>query len=144
MRYLHSLVFSVNARGAFLCCREAANRLKRGGGGRIILLSSSTVKAAKPNAGIYAASKAAVETMVKTLAKELRGTQITANCIAPGPTATDMFLAMPKEIIKRAIEECPHGRLGETDDISQVVGFVASDASEWINGQVIGVNGGYV
>ncbi|OWM78806.1 NADPH-dependent aldehyde reductase-like protein, chloroplastic [Punica granatum] len=137
-------IFSVNARGAFLCCREAANRIKQGGGGRIILLSSSTVATMKPNAGAYAASKAAVETTVKILAKELRETRITANCIAPGPTATDMFLAMPKEIIKRAIEDCPHGRLAETYDIDRVVGFLASDASEWINGQVIGVNGGIV
>ncbi|RZC82885.1 hypothetical protein C5167_045667 [Papaver somniferum] len=67
--------FSVNTKGAFLCCKEAANRLTRGGGGP------------------YAASKAAVETMVKILAKELKGTGITANCIAPGTIATELFYA---------------------------------------------------
>jgi 3-oxoacyl-[acyl-carrier protein] reductase len=138
-------VFSVNARGSFLCCREAANRVKRGGGGRIILLSSSLVGALKPGYAAYAASKAAVETMTKILAKELKGTGITANCVAPGPIATDLFFAgKTEEQVKRVIEECPHNRLGETKDVAPVVGFLATDASEWVNGQVIRVNGGYV
>jgi 3-oxoacyl-[acyl-carrier protein] reductase len=136
---------SVNARGSFLCCREAANRVKRGGGGRIILLSSSLVGALKPGYAAYAASKAAVETMTKILAKELKGTGITANCVAPGPIATDLFFAgKTEEQVKRVIEECPHNRLGETKDVAPVVGFLATDASEWVNGQVIRVNGGYV
>ncbi|KAF3532339.1 hypothetical protein DY000_02043940 [Brassica cretica] len=83
--------FSVNTKGAFLCSKEAANRLKQGGGGRIILLTSSMTRGLKPGFGAYAASKAAVETMVKILAKELKGTGITANCVAPGPIATEMF-----------------------------------------------------
>ncbi|KAI6673548.1 hypothetical protein NL676_001454 [Syzygium grande] len=137
--------FSINARGAFLCCREAANRLKRGGGGRIVMLSSSLVAALKPNYGVYTPSKAAVETMVKILAKELKGTGITANCIAPGPIATEMFFAgKTEEMINKVIQECPHGRLGETKDVAPMVGFLATDAAEWINGQVIRVNGGYV
>uniref|UniRef100_A0A2P2PI64 Ketoreductase domain-containing protein n=1 Tax=Rhizophora mucronata TaxID=61149 RepID=A0A2P2PI64_RHIMU len=137
--------FSVNTRGAFLCCREAANRLKRGGGGRIILLSSSMVGGLKPGYGVYAASKAAVETMIKILAKELKGTGITANCVAPGPIATEMFYAgKTEEQIMQFIEQCPLGRLGETKDIASVVGFLATDASEWVNGQVTRVNGGYV
>ncbi|KAF8007364.1 hypothetical protein BT93_K1385 [Corymbia citriodora subsp. variegata] len=135
--------FSVNARGAFLCCREAANRLKRGGGGRIIMLSSSLVGSLRPNVSAYTASKAAVETMVKILAKELKGTRITANCVAPGPIATEMFFAgKTEEMINKAIEGCPHGRLGETEDVAPLVGFLATDAAEWVNGQVIRVNGG--
>ncbi|GAV72693.1 adh_short_C2 domain-containing protein [Cephalotus follicularis] len=138
-------IFSVNARGSFLCCKEAANRLKRGGGGRIIMLSSSLVGSLKLNTGAYTASKAAVETMVKILAKELKGTGITANCVAPGPIATEMFFAgRSEEMVQKAIEECPLGRLGETQDVAPVVGFLATDASEWVNGQVIRVNGGYV
>nr|DAD30173.1 TPA_asm: hypothetical protein HUJ06_031641 [Nelumbo nucifera] len=106
-------IFSVNARGAFLCCREAANRLKRGGGGRIILISSSQVGGLKPGYGAYTASKAAVETMVMILAKELKGTGITANCVAPGPIATDMFFAgKGEEQVNKVIELCPLGRLG--------------------------------
>jgi 3-oxoacyl-[acyl-carrier protein] reductase len=137
--------FSVNCRGTFLCCKEAAKRIKQGGGGRIILLSSSSVGALRPNSATYTASKAAVETMTKILAKELKGTGITANCVAPGPIATEMFfVGRSEEHVKRVIEVCPHGRLGETKDVAPLVGFLASDAGEWINGQVIRVNGGYV
>ncbi|OVA11546.1 Short-chain dehydrogenase/reductase SDR [Macleaya cordata] len=137
-------IFNVNTRGAFLCSREAANRLTRGGGGRIILISSSMVGGLKPGFGAYAASKAAVETMMRILAKELKGTKITANCVAPGPIATDMFYSgKGEEEVKRVIDECPLSRLGETKDVTPVVGFLATDASEWINGQVIRVNGGY-
>ncbi|XP_043690783.1 NADPH-dependent aldehyde reductase-like protein, chloroplastic [Telopea speciosissima] len=137
--------FNVNTRGTFLCCREAANRLVRGGGGRIICFSSSLVGALKPGYAAYAASKAAVETMIKILAKELKGAGITANCVAPGPIATDMFFAgKTEDVIQRVIDECPLSRLGETKDISPIVGFLASDAGEWVNGQVIRANGGYV
>ncbi|XP_060675992.1 NADPH-dependent aldehyde reductase 2, chloroplastic-like [Ziziphus jujuba] len=136
-------IFSVNCRGTFICCREAANRLQHGGGGRIITVSSSAVKAVIPGLGAYAASKAAVETMTKILAKELKGTKITVNCVSPGPVATDMFFAgIREEEVKMVIEECPMGRLGETRDVAHVVGFLASDSGEWINGQVIQVNGG--
>ncbi|KAK1582849.1 hypothetical protein Q3G72_018850 [Acer saccharum] len=138
-------IFSVNTRGSFLCCKEASNRLKRGGGGRIIMLSTSLVGSLMPGYGAYTASKAAVETLVKILAKELKGTGITANCVAPGPIATEMFFdGKTEEMVKKSIEQCPHGRLGETKDVAPVVGFLATDASEWINGQVIRVNGGYV
>ncbi|CAN1245709.1 NADPH-dependent aldehyde reductase-like protein, chloroplastic [Linum grandiflorum] len=137
--------FGVNTRGAFLCCKEAANRVKRGGGGRIILLTSSLVASLRPGFGVYVASKAAVEAMVKVLAKELKGTAITANCVAPGPIATDMYFAgKSEEVIQRNIDECPLSRLGEPKDVANVVGFLASDAGEWVNGQVIRANGGYV
>ncbi|XP_065854771.1 NADPH-dependent aldehyde reductase-like protein, chloroplastic [Euphorbia lathyris] len=137
--------FSVNTKGSFLCCKEAANRLKRGGGGRIIMLSSSMIGGLKPGFGAYVASKAAVETMVKILAKELKGTGITANCVAPGPIATEMFYAgKTEEQIQKSIAECPLARLGEPKDVAPVVGFLATDAGEWINGQVIRANGGYV
>ncbi|KAH9728417.1 NADPH-dependent aldehyde reductase-like protein [Citrus sinensis] len=136
--------FRVNTRGTFLCCREASNRVNRGGGGRIIVLSTSLVHSLKPNFGAYTASKAAIETMAKILAKELKGTSITVNCVAPGPVATDMFYAgVSEEFVKKVIEDCPMGRLGETIDVAKVVGFLASDDSEWVSGQVICVDGGY-
>ncbi|GLT64561.1 hypothetical protein SLA2020_370470 [Shorea laevis] len=137
--------FNINTRGTFLCCREAANRLTREGGGRIISTSSSVVGALLPGYAAYAASKAAVETMIKILAKELKGTQITANVVAPGPVATEMFFAgKTEETVKRIADATPLGRLGEPNDISGIVGFLATDAGEWINGQVIRVNGGFV
>lgn len=99
----------------------------------------------KPGFGAYAASKAAVETMTKILAKELKGAGITANCVAPGPIATEMFFeGKSEEMVRRLVEECPLRRLGETKDVAPVIGFLASDAGEWVNGQVIRVNGGYV
>ncbi|KAI3523199.1 hypothetical protein L1887_01257 [Cichorium endivia] len=137
--------FAVNTRGTYLCCKEAANRLKQGGGGRIICLTSSLVVAPSPGFGAYAGSKAAVEAMVKILAKELKGTRITANCVAPGPIATDMFYeGKTEEMVNKYIEESPLVRLGVPEDVAPLVGFLASDAGEWINGQIVGVNGGYV
>ncbi|KAL3534054.1 hypothetical protein ACH5RR_007575 [Cinchona calisaya] len=137
--------FNVNTRGAFLCCKESANRIKRGGGGRIICLTTSLVAALRPCYAAYVGSKAAVESMVKILAKELKGTGITANCVAPGPIASDMFFAgKTEEMIQRAVDENPLGRLGQTDDVVPLVGFLASDAGQWVNGQIIRVNGGYV
>nr|DAD29400.1 TPA_asm: hypothetical protein HUJ06_030868 [Nelumbo nucifera] len=138
-------IFNVNTKGAFLCCQEAANRLPRGSGSRIITISSSTVGALLPGYAAYTASKAAVETMTKILAKELKGTGITANSIAPGPVATDMFFAgKTEETVKRIVDACPLGRIGEPKDIAQLVGFIACDAGEWVNGQVIRINGGFV
>lgn len=94
--------FRVNTRGTFLCCREASNSVNRGGGGRIIVLSTSLVHSLKPNFGAYTAAKAAIETMAKILAKELKGTSITVNCVAPGPVATDMFYAgVSEEFVKK-------------------------------------------
>ncbi|XP_010528731.1 PREDICTED: short-chain type dehydrogenase/reductase [Tarenaya hassleriana] len=137
--------FTINTRGAFLCCKEAANRVVRGGGGRIIMMSTSQVSALSPGYGVYAASKAAVEAMVKVLAKELKGKGITANCVAPGPVATDMFFAgKSDETVKRMAEACPLGRIGEPKDVAEIVGFLAGDSGEWINGQVIRANGGFV
>lgn len=98
-----------------------------------------------PGYAAYAASKAATETMAKTLAKELKGTGITVNCVAPGPVATEMFFAgKTEEMINRVVDACPLGRLGEPKDVSKVVGFLARDDGEWINGQIIRANGGFV
>ncbi|EEC81585.1 hypothetical protein OsI_25050 [Oryza sativa Indica Group] len=134
---------AVNLRGAFLCLREAANRLPRGG--RIVAITSSVVASLPPGYSAYTASKAAVEAMVRTMAKELKGTGITANCVAPGPVATDMFFAGKDEAwVKRTVDANPTGRLGDPGDIAAMVGFLCTDAAEWTNGQVIRVNGGYV
>lgn len=138
-------IFQINAKGTFLCYKEAANRIKRGGGGRIIGFSSSLVASLRPGYGAYTASKAAVEAMTSVMAKELKGTQITVNCVAPGPIATDMFFAgKTDEDVKKSVDMCPLNRLGEAKDLVGIVGLLATDAGEWINGQTIRVNGGYV
>lgn len=84
-------MFNANTKGTFLCCREAANRLVRDGKGRIVTFSSSGVGSLRPGYAVYAATKGAVEIMTKIMARELRGTGITANVVAPGPTSTPMF-----------------------------------------------------
>ncbi|XP_045798252.1 NADPH-dependent aldehyde reductase-like protein, chloroplastic [Trifolium pratense] len=138
-------IMNVNARGAFLCGKESANRLKRCGGGRIIFLSTSLVAALEPGQGAYTAAKAGVEAMTKILAKELKGTGITANCVAPGATAAGMFLVgKTEEMVKKIGEENPIGRIGESKDISHIVGFLATDSAEWVNSQTIRANGGVV
>ncbi|XP_051138808.1 NADPH-dependent aldehyde reductase-like protein, chloroplastic [Andrographis paniculata] len=137
--------FNVNAKGAFLTCREATNRLARGGPGRIVLISTSVVGAALPGYAAYAASKAAVETMARIAAKELKGTGITVNCVAPGPVGTELFYAgKSEETVRRIVEACPLGRLGEPDDVAHLVGFLVADGGGWVNGQIIRVNGGFV
>ncbi|KAM0846882.1 hypothetical protein ACQ4PT_055393 [Festuca glaucescens] len=136
-------VFAVNTRGAFLCLREAANRLRRGGGGRIVAVSSSLAVTLLPGYAAYPASKAAVEAMVRVTAKELGPARVTVNCVAPGPVATELFFqGKTEEAVERFRAGHPMGRLGEVDDIVPAVGFLCTDAAEWVNGQVIRVNGG--
>ncbi|KAH9331166.1 hypothetical protein KI387_003274 [Taxus chinensis] len=133
----------INCKGPFLCCREAANRIVRGGGGRIINITSTSVVSLPLGYGAYAASKAAVETMTKILARELRGARITANCVAPGPVATELFFTEKSDaIVAAAAEASPFERLGEVRDVAPVVAFLASDEGEWVNAQVLRVNGG--
>jgi 3-oxoacyl-[acyl-carrier protein] reductase len=137
--------FQVNCKGAFLCCREAAKRVVRGGGGRIINISSSLVGMPTPRYAAYSASKAAMEMMTRILAQELRGTQITANCVAPGAVATDMFFAGRSEAeVEANAKLSPFERLGRVEDVAPLVAFLASDQGEWVNAQVVRVNGGRV
>ncbi|OIC53620.1 hypothetical protein A7L55_19520 [Acinetobacter baumannii] len=99
----------------------------------------------KPGFGPYTASKAAVEMMTRILAQELRGTHITANCVAPGPVATDMFFTGRSAAAVEAVAKAsPFDRLGKVEDVAPVVAFLASDEGEWVNAQVVRVNGGRV
>ena len=134
---------AVNLKGVFNGMREAANRLTKGG--RVISFSSSVVGVYMPAYGVYAATKAAVEAMTYVLAKELGDKDITVNTIAPGPTATDLFLdGKSDELINQIKSRIPLGRLGETEDIADVTSFLVSDDARWVNGQILRVNGGMV
>lgn len=134
---------AINLGGTFRGIREAANRLNDGGS--IVNFSTSVVGTKLPSYGVYAATKAAVETMTHIAAKELAARNITVNAVAPGPVATDLFLeGKSDELIARLTSMIPAGRLGEPDDISEVVAFLVSDAARYVTGQVLRVNGGLV
>ena len=136
-------LIAVNLKGTFNTLREAAKRLHEGG--RIINFSSSVVGLYQPAYGAYAATKAAVEAMTHVLSKELRGRNITVNSVAPGPTATDLFLkGKSQEAIDRLAKLAPLERLGEPQDIARTVAFLAGPDGGWINGQVLRSNGGII
>jgi 3-oxoacyl-[acyl-carrier protein] reductase len=136
-------LIGVNLKGTFNTLREAAKRLRDGG--RIINFSSSVVGLLQPTYGVYAATKAAVEAMTGVLVKELRGRNITVNAVAPGPTATDLFLnGKPQEIVDRLAKLAPLERLGQPEDIAAAVAFLAGPDGGWVNGQTIRVNGGII
>jgi 3-oxoacyl-[acyl-carrier protein] reductase len=134
---------AINFKGTFNTLREAAKQLRSGG--RIINFSSSVVGLLQPAYSVYAATKAAVEAMAKVFTKELRGRNITVNTVAPGPTATDLFLnGKPQSVIDHLAKLAPLERLGEPDDIARAVSFLAGPDGAWINGQTLRVNGGII
>ncbi|HEV7647127.1 MAG TPA: SDR family oxidoreductase [Actinophytocola sp.] len=129
-----------NIRGTFVVDQQAARRLRPGGA--IINFSSSVTRLARPGYTAYAASKGAVEAITLTLARELRGRDVTVNAVAPGPTATALFLeGKSDELVDRIAAEPPLERLGRPDDIAEVVAFLAGPG-RWVNGQVLYANGG--
>jgi 3-oxoacyl-[acyl-carrier protein] reductase len=134
--------FAVNTKGAFLCLREAAKRIRSGG--RIVNLSSTGVFSAHPGYAIYSAAKSAVEVFTRVLSKELKGRNITVNCVAPGATATEQWLkGKSDELLQTIANLSPLNRLGTPEDIAGVVAFLVSPQGGWVNGQVIRVNGGF-
>jgi 3-oxoacyl-[acyl-carrier protein] reductase len=134
---------AINLKGGINTMCEAARRLRAGG--RIINLSSSVVGLYQPTYGVYAATKAGIEAMTHVLAKELRGRNITVNAIAPGPTATALFLdGKPQAVIDNLTKLAPLERLGQPEDIANAVAFLAGEEGGWINGQVLRANGGII
>jgi 3-oxoacyl-[acyl-carrier protein] reductase len=134
---------AVNLKGTFNTLREAAKRLRDGG--RIVNFSTSVVGTKLETYGVYIATKAAVEMLSAVLSKEMRGRSITVNAVAPGPTATDLFLnGKSPELIDRFAKMNPLERLGTPADIASAVAFLVGPDGGWINGQVLRANGGMV
>jgi 3-oxoacyl-[acyl-carrier protein] reductase len=136
-------LIGVNLKGTFNTMREAAKRMRNGG--RVINFSSSVMGLMLPTYAIYTATKAAVEALTHILSKEMRGRNINVNAVAPGPTATDLFLnGKSPELIEKMAKMNPLERLGKPDDIANVVSFLAGPDGSWVNGQVLRANGGMV
>jgi len=135
-------VIATNLRGAFLVLGQAARHISEGG--RIIAFSSSVLAKAFPTYGPYIASKAGVEGLVHVLANELRGRNVTVNAVAPGPVATELFLNDKTSVqIEQLSKLPPLERLGQPEDIANVVSFLAGPDGGWVNGQVLRINGGF-
>lgn len=136
-------MIDVNLKGGFYVLRQAANRVRDGG--RIISLSSSIIELRSPTYGPYTATKGANSYFSNILAKELAGRQISVNAIAPGLVNTTLFTnGKTPEVIDGFVQRTPHKRLGEPEDIANVIGTLCSGDGGWINGQTVFANGGVV
>ena len=135
-------VVDTNLKGAFLCMKAAVRPMMKQRRGRIISLSS--VVGLRGNAGQvnYAASKAGVIGMTKSLAKELAGRNITVNAVAPGFIDTDMTAVLPDKAKEAILSSIPMARLGAAEDVASAVAFLASEEAGYITGQVLAVDGG--
>lgn len=134
---------AINLKATINALREASRRLRDGG--RIVNLSTSVVGLKLETYSVYAATKAAVEALTGILSRELRGRSITVNAVAPGPTATALFLdGKSPELIERMSKMNPLERLGTPEDIASAVAFLVGPDGAWINGQVLRANGGMI
>jgi 3-oxoacyl-[acyl-carrier protein] reductase len=135
-------VIATNLRGSFLVMAQAALRISSGG--RIIAFSSSVLAKSLPGYGAYIASKAGVEGLVRVLANELRGRNVTVNAVSPGPVATELFLhGKTEQQVMDFGKMSPLERVGQPDDIADVVSFLAGPDGGWVNAQVLRANGGF-
>lgn len=133
---------ATNLRGTYLVLSQAAQHVSEGG--RIIAFSSSVLAKSFPGYGPYIASKSAVEGLVRVLANELRGRNITVNAVAPGPTGTELFLeGKTDKLIDELAHLAPLERIGRPEDIASTVSFLAGPDGGWVNAQVLRSNGGF-
>ena len=133
----------VNVVGAFNVLREAGQRIADGGS--IVAITTSMVRHAVPGFGPYAGTKAAVECMVRSMAKEIAPRKVRVNAVAPGPVDTDLFRAGKTEEAKqRSAALSPFNRIGTPAEVAEVVAFLASDRASWVHGQIVQPNGGMI
>lgn len=137
-------LFAVNVDGVFHCCRAVIPHFVRRKAGRIVTVSSMWGQVGASCEAAYSASKAAVIGLTRALAKELGPSGITVNCVAPGVIDTDMNQALSAEDLKALREETPLERIGTARQVADAVWFLCGGQSDFITGQVLGVNGGLV
>lgn len=135
-------VIAVNLKGAFLCCKAVARPMMKQRYGRIVNMSSIAGVMGNAGQANYAASKAGLIGLTKSLARELASRGVTANAVAPGFIDTDMTSALSDKQREAALERIACGRFGSVEDVAALVRFLASDEAGYVTGQVIGVDGG--
>ncbi|AVK47909.1 3-ketoacyl-ACP reductase [Clostridium sp. MF28] len=136
-------LFNINVKGTYFACQQAMKHMENNG--RIINFSTSVVGSMFPTYSVYAATKGAVEQITRQLAKEFGPKKITINAVAPGPINTELFnVGKTDEQIEAIRQMNSFGRIGEPDDIANTIEFLVSDKAQWITGQTLRINGGYV
>jgi 3-oxoacyl-[acyl-carrier protein] reductase len=135
-------VLDTNLAGAFRCARRASKGMIRLRRGRIVFISSVVGLYGSPGQTNYAASKAGLVGLARSISRELGGRGITANVVAPGFVETDMTAALPEDRQKAYLASIPAGRFAQVDEIARVVRFVASDDAAYVTGAVVPVDGG--
>ncbi|ALB44923.1 MULTISPECIES: SDR family oxidoreductase [Clostridium] len=136
-------LFNINVKGTYFACQQAMKHMENNG--RIINFSTSVVGSMFPTYSVYAATKGAVEQITRQLAKEFGHKKITINAVAPGPINTELFnIGKTDEQIEAIRQMNSFGRIGEPDDIANTIEFLVSDKAQWITGQTLRINGGYV
>lgn len=135
-------VISTNLSGAFYCARAAARLMMKSRSGRIVNMASVVGQTGNAGQAAYVAAKAGLIGLTKSLAKELASREITVNAVAPGFISTDMTEKLPEDLKEAHKKNIPLGRFGTPEDIAAAVAFLASDAANYVTGQILAVNGG--
>lgn len=137
-------LMNINVKGVFFLAKAVAKEMISAGGGNIVFLSSMWGIAGAAGEVAYSASKAAVIGMTKALAKELAPSHIRVNCVAPGVIDTDMNACYDEDTMQALSDRTPLGRIGTPEDVAHTIHFLADDASSFMTGQILSVDGGFI